>query len=328
MSKCTGITLLETITAGDVLNVTIDDTTEALWIYNYAEAMKYVGQEVIVDYRRDIYKGVERQFIATIVIPTVVQTLDKKDNIKLYCDQTDNFSNVSFSEIGNLETKPGCIVYCVKSEFKTSNKAIWQELLIRDRSMHTATLRVFDWENAKVDFSGCYVMTSLTRSQYGFQSDFVTKANGTVPPNPEIEIARNFIMNYFLDDAEAQAYLSKYNLLSFMEEAIDYEKGYGLMRLAMELSIVDNMSNMSKDVDNRAIGEALLAKRGWMARNSILSHTVNNVSLASSINWKNKELVLRLLDIESEDSPSEYAVMKNVENTVDSLLQIRKGTVF
>ena len=325
MSKCTDITRLETIPAGDVMRVVIDDSTEALWIYNYAEAMKFVGQEVIVEYRQDIYKGQMRQFIATFVIPTVVSTLDKTENIKLYCDQTDNFSNLSFNEIGIGETRQNCIVFCVSCEFKSSSAAAWQELIIRDRSMRTAKLRLFSYDNKAADFTGKYVMTELSRSQYGFKSDCIVPVQGECPPNPEIAVAKQFIQNYFKDDSDALAYMAKYNLISFMEESVDYEKGYGLVRLAMELSIVDNMQNVTKDVDLQSIGEALLASRGYYVHESVLSKTVNNIILASSINWKNKSLVLQLLDFKSDDNPEEYSVMESIRSMVGTLLKVRKG---
>ena len=329
MSICTGITLVETLASGDeLLKVVIDNTTEAFWFYRYADAVKYLNEEVIVEYRKDVYKGQLCQFIATFVRPTVIQTLSATDNIKLYCDQEDNNSNISFNEIGLGETRQGCIVYCTSCEFKSSSNAIWQELVIRDKSMHTAKLRLFDYDNKAANFAGQYIMAELTKSKYGFQSDLINPIAGEVPPNPEIAIAKTFISNYLVGDTVAQNYASSLNLLAFIEEAIDYEKGYGLMRLAMELSILQGMDNISKDVDLKSIGQALIASRGYMIKDSVLSHSVNNIIIAYPMPWENKALVLQLLDEANDVELAERKVMNSIKSTVDTILEVRKGTKF
>lgn len=326
MSVCTNIELVETLpTSGDLLRVTIDNSVEAYWFYSFAESTKYLNQEVIVEYRQDIYKGALHQFIATFIIPTVVNTLEKKDNIKLYIDSVDNQSNLSFSEIAIGETKKGCIVYCVRSEFKSSSAAIWQELLIRDKSMHVAKLRLFDYDNKAAEFSGRYVMTELTRSKFGFQSEIIYPVEGECQANPEIDIAIQYIKNYFSNDVDAMSYISKYNLIESLREIIDYEPGYSLVRLAMELSMVDSMFNITKDVDLVSIGHALLAGYGYHVRNSELSPIVNNVILASSVKWKSRVTVMKLLDNYVEDKIPERYILDSIKDTVNTMLIVRKG---
>lgn len=326
MSKCTEIKLVEKLPSGtDVLNVVIDGTTSAYWFFDYAKAMEFVGKDVIVEYRQEVYKGDLVQCINTFVTPNVVTTLDKQSNIKLYVDQEDNFSNVSFSEIEVGERRPGAIVYCTHSEYKSSNAAVWMELIIRDRSMHTAKLRLFDYQNKDINFSGKYVMTELVRSKYGFQSEVINPVPGEDKKNPEIPLAIQFIKNYFADDPVTLDYLSKTNLLNTMEDIIDYEKGYSLMRLAMELAIVDGMNNISKDVDLKAIGIALLVENGHLLKNSVLSSYFNNVALALNFKWPNRDKVLQLIDAPADDPIDEYVIMQSIKNMVDTLLKIRKG---
>lgn len=327
MAICSSIKLVENdVVGGDLLRVTIDNTETAYWFYNYADAMQYVGQEVIVQYRKDIYKGELVQFIKTFVVPTAVTTLEKKDNIKLYIDQVDNNSNISFSDIAIGETAQGCIVYCTHSEFKSSKNAVWQEFIIRDKAMHTAKLRVFDYANDSADMSGQYIMTALSRNKYGFQSDFVAPANGTVANNPEIDIAINFIENYFSTDVAAMTYINKTQLIEHLKEVIDYEKGYALMRLAMELSMVESLENVTKDVDLNAIGRAILCSYGHYTRTSVLSDSVANVTLALQFPFENKTTVVPLLDVALEEKPKEYEVMHSIQSAVAAILEVRKGT--
>lgn len=326
MSICTSITKINTLSDGtDVLNVTIDNDVQAFWFYEYAKALEYVNKEVIVEYRKDVYNGQLCAFIATFTVPTKINTLEKKDNIRLYCDQIDNNSNLVFEEVEIGETKMGCIVYCISQEYKSSPNAVWMELLIRDKRMHVAKLRLFDYENKNVVLEGQYIMTSLSRNQYGFQSEMIKPVTGEVGPNPEIDIAKQFIMNYFADDEVSLNYISTTRVLDFLEEAIDYEKGYGLMRLAMELSMVDNLVNITQDIDVSAIGRALLASRGYMTRTSALSNIVNNVNLALKYSWDNRKEVLMLLDVPSEESIPEMTIMQSIKDTVNNILEIRKG---
>lgn len=326
MSVCTGIELVETLSANnDLLKVTIDDNTEAYWFYSYSNALQYLNQDVIVEYRQDIYKGEMRQFIATFVIPTVITTLSKDTNIKLFSDSVDNYATLSFNEIQIGETVPNCIVYCVNSEFKSSAAATWQELIIRDKTMHIAKLRIFDYDNKMADFKGRYVQTDLSRNKYGFQSEFIFPIEGSVMPNAEIEIAANYIKTYFCNDMAAMDFMNAYTFIPSMKEYIDYEPGYGLVRLAMELSIVDSMSNVTNDVDLKSIAHALLACRGYITRNSELSPTVNNIIMASKIKWDNKTKVLKLLDIEQDEVLPERRVYDSVKDMVSVLLTVRKG---
>ena len=326
MAICTSITKINTLSDGtDVLDVVIDNDVHAYWFYDYAKSLEYVNQEVIVEYRKDIYGGQLCTFIATFTMPTKVNTLTKTDNIKLYCDQIDNNANLVFDEIEVGESKMGCIVYCVSQEYKSSANAVWMELLIRDKKMKVAKLRLFDYESKNVVLAGQYVMTSLSRNKYGFQSEMIKPVTGEVVPNPEIDIAKQFILNYFADDIVSMDYINQTNILNFIGEAIDYEKGYGLMRLAMELSMVENLNNISRDVDHIAIGRALLASRGHLMKQSILSDSFVNINIASRYNWDNRNTVLQLLDFENEKSPREYSVMQSIKDTVDTLINVRKG---
>ena len=327
MDICTSITLVRAdATMGDLLQVTINNDVKAYWFYSQSEAMQFVGQEVIVEYRKDILNGNPETFIKTFTIPTKVVTLDKEDNIKLYLDQTDNQSNVSFSEIADGETRPGCVVFCTSQKFASSPSATWQELKIRDKSMHVATLRLFNYTNHKAQFAGKYVKAELSRNQYGFKTDIIYPLPGEeAAPNPELAIAESFINNYFKDDEAAVGVMQTTNLIQFMKEDVDYEQGYGLVRLAMELSIVDSMKNVTKDIDLTAIGEALLCKRLYLTRTSALSPMVNNIFIAQQIRWRNRSLVCRLLDDMLEEKPDEYSVMQDIQRMVSTILEVRKG---
>lgn len=329
MSVCTGIVKVESHpTAGDLLRVSIDNIVEAYWFYDYAKALEFVDQEVIVDYRQDIYNGEMRNFINTFVRPNVVNVLEKKEAFKLYCDQEDNNSNLSFSEVLEGESRKGCIVFCVSCEFKSSANAVWQELLIRDKSMHVAKLRCFNYDNKEADFKGKYIMTDLARSKYGFTSEFIKPIQGECPENPEIALASQYILNYFADDVIAMDFINKTQFIDFMKETVDYELGYGLMRLAMELSMCDNLNNIAKDINVRAVGHILLMSYAYVTRSSVLSPAVNNIFIAQQYMWPERKIVVTALDKEQEIKSPEATVVESIRKTVDSILQVRKGVTY
>lgn len=329
MSVCTSVVKKDSSERmGDLLEVTFDDRGPALWFFSYADGLQYVNQQVFVETHTDIYQGNLYDFIRTLTVVTTIQTLDKSDNIKLYCDQIDNFANLSFTEIADGETRQGCIVFCTHQEFKSSPNAVWMELIIRDKTMHTAKCRIFDYESKESEFEGKYIATQLSRNKFGFQTDLVKVVNGECPPNPEIAIAREYIIKYFQLDAVASKFMHAINLIPALEEAVDYEKGYGLMRLAMELSVVDSMQNITKDIDLQAMGHAILASYSYITRTSVLSPAMNNLFLANQAQWPNKIMVMQILDECAEEHPTEYKVYKNIKSTVASILEVRKGTVF
>lgn len=328
MSVCTSIVLLDDKKNGDLLEVTIDNTITALWFWPYAEALQFLDKEVIVDYRKDIYNGQMRQFIKTFTMPTVVNTLDKKDNFKLFLEQRDDKCSLSFNEIAMGESRLGCIVYCIHQEFKSSTNANWMEMLIRDKLMRVAKLRVFDPEDPEAQLAGHYIVCPLSRNKYGFQSDNVHVAPGDAMENPEIELARQFVQNYFADDVVAMQYINKLQMFDLLKEHIDYEKGYALMRMAMELSLCDAMRNIANDVDLTTVGHIILASYGFALRpNSVLSPTVNNVFLAQQFQFPDKAAVMTSLDEGLEEHPPVYLVVKKIRSTVDTILEIRKGVV-
>ena len=327
MSKCTGIRQVQTDgNNGDLLEVTIDNSITAYWFYSYADAMQFLDQEVIVEYRKDVYDGALRQFIKTFTMPTIVNVLDKKEEIRLYLDQADNECNLAFSEIKIGESRPGCIVFCVSQEYKSSANAVWMELVIRDKTMHVAKLRIFDYENPEAQLAGHYIIGALSRNKFGFQSEDVVTAPGEIRENPEIAIAIQFIHNYFSTDVVAMQYINKLNVIESLREVVDYERGYALMRMAMELAMCDSLNNIAKDVDVTAIGHTILASYGYLLRpNSILSSSVNNVFLAQQFQFPNKQVVVTNLDECLEEHAPEYKVYKHIHDSVATVLEIRKG---
>lgn len=326
MSVCTSIEKVDTRDNTDLLRVTIDNAVTAYWFWDYSDSLQFLNQEVIVEYRKDVLDGALTQFVKTFTIPTVVNAIDREDNVKLYIDQEDNNSNFSFNDIKLNETKPGCVFYCTGQEYKSSSSAVWMELLIRDRLMRVAKLRIFDYDNPEADFAGHYVTAELTKSKFGFQTYQAVIAFSKDVPNPEIEIAENFIKNFFSTDVKAMEYINKLQLVENMKSHVDYEPGYGLVRLAMELAMCDSLKNITNVMSVQSVAHVLLTSYGYIAKpKSILSKVVNNVYLAQQVMFDDRRIVVTCLDECLEEHPAEYDIVKNIQRSVDAILRIRKG---
>lgn len=322
---CISITKVETLNDMDVLSVGFDDGTTAYWFYNEALAMDFLNKEVIVSFRNDMYKGNIVPVINTFVQPSRVNVVERHDNVRLFVDQEDNLSNLSFNDMVEGETKSGCLYYCVSCQLKTSDKSVWLEMLIRDRSMRIATLRVFSPENNAQNLAGKYCQSSLTKSVYGFQTKEVFEATGECPRNPEIDIAKDFIMSYFTSDVPANTFMTAVDFMSKMEQVIDYEPGYGLVRMAMELSMCEQLYNVTNSLDVKLMEYAILTSRAHYCTNMQFSDETCNVILTIRCKWPNAVKLVAMLDPGNvEARPDEYAVLCSIRETVNTILEKKK----
>ena len=113
-----------------------------------------------------------------------------------------------------------------------------------------------------------------------------------------------------------------------MKDHVDYEKGYGLMRLAMELSMCETLNNIARDLDVTAVGHILLMNYAYVTRSSVLSPAVNNIFIAQQYKWPQRRLVVTALDEGQEVISPEATVAKSIKETVNHILEVRKGTIY
>lgn len=326
MLICNAIDLVEKLNDMDVMKVTLSDGTTPYWFYNYGRSLEYVGKEVIVSTRNDMYHGNLVQVINTFVMPSKVNVVEAHENIKLFCDGEDNFANLSFNEIQDGETKPTCIFYCVAQAPKSSAQSTWVEYIVRDKTLRTMKLRVFDSENPNAELAGNYCMAALTRTKYGLQTKLILPANGECPRNPEIDIAKNFVMDYFGSDAVAMSFMQDTDLISKMDTVVDYEAGYGIVRMAMELSMCEQLYNVTNSIDIKLIEHAILASYAHNCTELPFSPELRNVVLAMRCKWPNSSKLVAMIDPGSvEVRPNEYSIFTGIRNMVHAILEEKKS---
>lgn len=327
MDKCTDVVLLEHLNSeDDILQVTINDAMEYLMIAKYADTLQYIGCDVIITCRQDMYKGQLNTFINTLTIPTRIATLDREEGFKLFTHQTDNFADICFADMQEGETKLNAIMYCVDHTYESSNKAVWASLTVRDKAFKVTKLRLFDYDYNKYNFSGRYIRADVRKSKYGLQTNIVTPLELNVTINPEIEIARKFILSTFADDKEILNIISKLNLLDHMAEVIDHETGYSLVRTAMELSIANELFNITDDVDVNCIKRVLLLKNLYTINpTSSYSIQFRNMATLSGLDITDRMKLMLCIDTLSETDLKERLIIEDIETTVDHIIKIRKG---
>ena len=330
MYKCQSIEKVESVASTDVLKVSLvseESAVEAFWFYDYADAIKYVDCDVIVEFRKEMYHGDLVDVINTFTIPTQINTLDKTDNIKLYSNAEDNFATISFNDIEIDDELPNAIVYCISQEVKSSQKATWLSLLVRDKMFHVATLRLFAYDR-DYDYTGHYIyVTPLVKTQYGLQTEQIKEVDGDVPENPEITIAKDYILNFFSGKLHVLQNMSNCKLFENLENIVDYEKGYKIVRIATELALTENLVNITNSIDIEAIQEAIIADAlADTQQNSILSHTVKACLIASKCTWCDKKKVIQIIDI-SEEPPVERDIYASVKKYADLVIKSKKEVV-
>lgn len=328
MSVCTSVVKLENISEDiDMMLVTIDSDTKAYMIGNYADTLQFIGDEVIVSYRKDIYQGKIETFINTLTIPVKVNVLDRDTNFKLYSDVSDNNSTVCFADIQEGSIVYSAVVYCVDSMYESSPNSVWMTLKIRDKAGRIAKVRLFDYDTRDVSYRGMYVKMTLRRTMYGFVTQEIIPVPSDYPLNPEIDICRTYVENYFAGDSYMAELFSKTKLLDFMFGSIAEEQGYNMVRAAVELDILNSLKNDLKEIDFKAVSYALIMKYGYLTKSekSEYSDTLKmwTFIFASRLPAELSKKVLLVLDKDAEITP-ERLIFNQVVALADSVIKIKK----
>lgn len=323
MSLCKSITKLETVNGIDIMEVVVDDVT-AYWFYDYSKALEFVNKDVFVTYRDDFYKGAVVKAVNTLALPNVINVLSQHETLRLYSDAEDNQSNLAFSDIPKNGAMDGCTFYCCKQTHQISSKAEWLELVIRDKSFRTAVLRIFQPDDLK--YEGSYCTASLRRTDYGLQSDLIVPMGIECPENPEITIAKDYVLKFFADDAEAMSFITSTNLMEAMANTFDFEQGYTVVRLAMELCLCEQFYNITRDINVQVLTHALLVSYGHCATPNLpLSAGTANVMLAVKSKWSKLGLMLSIIDPgKLEKEPMERGIYNRIKDLVAELITSRK----
>lgn len=203
------------------------------------------------------------------------------------------------------------------------------ELKVRDKIGKIGTLRMFDY-NDVADYSGHYVKCNVRRNEYGLSTREVASTVLEFAVNPEIEIARKYIEDYFANDETMKGILESSRLLEYMQECVAEERGYYMVRAAVELDIVNSLKNDVGDVDYKALEYAILLRYGRLKKKKNITYSDLFVAMNFILNLKMepqlKDNILHIVDIDVPDAEpiKEKLIFKQVVNMADTVIQVRK----
>lgn len=332
MSKCTSVVKVKTGYDGsDLVKVTIDDEITAYMFTDYTACLEFLNQEVIVTFDKDIIEGKIEQVIRTFTVPVKATVLAREDNIKLFCNEIDNNSNICFCDITEGTVFPGAVMYVTKTEYKMSERASWIAFYVRDKIGKVSVLRLFDYDRAEINYSGMYIKASIRKSIGGFVTSEVRNVDYDYPTNPEIAIARSFIETYFIGDDTINEIINRTKLLEYMSKYIDTEKGYLLVRTAVQLDILQGLRNDFNDINFTAVAYAILLNNGYITKDQEKGFSKGFMSsvfvLQAKLPKDISEIVIKIIDPGQDDNTAspERRVYDSVLRLAETVILVKKG---
>jgi len=318
------------------LKVVFTDGDEAQMFELMSSVTQYIDKEVIISFREEIIDSRLTKVVSTLALRSTVITLDKETEIKLYADQMPDIgSTIQFKNLQEGASQQNCIVYCDSVWKGSSSKATWVSLRILDKKRNVAELKVFNPENGDISvYAKKYLVCDIICNKYGFNTSAVyIKEDITISANPEIALARQYIMNVTSDDKELQETIVESNLLDAMGlySAPDLvaETGSVTIQTAMELSLARDLLNLTKKVDVKFLYRLII-----MSKMYVYTHTAENPmskELQSIIRTTMyRKIVSRKLLAALEGSPNrrqvEREIYEKLSATTFAILQSKYTT--
>lgn len=308
----------------DALMVGFDDGTSAYMFYKYADAMTFLNKDVIVSFRKDLYKGSVVDVVNTFTEVSVVHTLDSDDNIKLYSNAVDNHSNVTFEDMEDGCHMLNAVMYCLDQRYEGSSRATWLELTVRDSKFKVRSLRLFDYDRT-VSFKGKYIKCDIRKNKYGLNTD-VIMTDDTVPAElPDVAICRDYCMKYFSGRSDMIDMLDKIDFWNQASTHIATVAGGELIKLAYELRLLNTYRDILPDVDFDSLDLALLLMHATVkVEEDDMSPALRAIITASNFVINNRLDAMKIIDgLDNDTRVTEKALFKDIRKQAEKLLERR-----
>lgn len=311
-----------------LMKLTFDNGKDSAYIiWEHASLLQYLNSDVIATFRRDMYNGHVEKFINTIARLHTIQTVERAERARLFTDVEDNQSNITFSSIEEGTTATDAIVYVLRITYDSSSKADWADLTIQDRQRKIATLRIFSPDKRIEDLNGHYILTNIRRNKYGFSTDTVVTVDSQIPLNPEVEIAERFIEQAFDACEDIKKFLASSQFFEYAKEDVQEERGYILVRLAIELSLAMEMDNLMKEVNIETIKICLLLEKLHLMSASQLHPELVSYALAQRYSLSQRTEAIHTLYSEDPAYNKERTILAQIKSMADAIVKIKKGVI-
>jgi len=320
-----------------ILKVSFQEGDSAYAFILHSVAVRFIGHEVIVGFREEIVYGKQEKVINTLTERTVVATLDKETEIKLYADSLPDIgSNVNFKDFEDTGSYQNSVVYCDSVWKGSSAKATWVSLRILDKKRNVAELKVFNPENADIGaYAKKYILCDLVKNKYGFNTGRVDiKSEIGISANPEITLAQQYIMNVVSEtDLPLSNMLKDSDMLNVVAgySPIDMtvETGFLLVQMAMEISLARDFKNLSKEVDVDFLIRLIVASKLYVYTHSEdhpLSKELQCITKLMSYKTIATRRLMSALESEPSKKQLEREIFEHISRAAFSVLASTKGT--
>lgn len=325
--KCTAVNKVKDIsTEYSLLKIEFDGgLLSSYMIANYTQTLEFVNKDVDVTFRQDLFEGKLEQFVSNIVVIATVNTLDKTENFKLYSDEKDSLSNVCFSDLQQGQTVRNAILYCTEHVYEDSAKAHWANLTVLDSCYRVRHLRLFSPKTRDANFSGSYIRCDIRVTPYGLTAEDIYPQDQMPHINPEVSLAKEYILNVTADDGKLLEYINSIHLLDVLEQTTFKEKGYALVCLARELYVMFELSNLTNTFNLVDLKRAIVASYGHYAYPSFkCSNTVTAALALMKSPLRQESVLYSILDSEKDNETPERKIYLQIKEFVKTLTSIVK----
>lgn len=299
---------------------------------NYNDTMEFINKKVIVEFREEMVEGKIASVVNNITVVNQVTGIERTDKLKLYTDHEYTIgANVIFKNIQEGETVDKAIVLCKLAEKESSDRASWVKLTVLDKNRNIGYIRVFDADGDGKAFEGKYIKCAVRKTKFGFNAtDVYVKDDVSVSQNPKVKIAREYVEANVAEDETLYSYISKFNLLDKIElynHEEGEEQGMLMVRLAMEISFINEMENLTNEVDLEMLRRLAVASKSYVVSTpdtTTYSKTLQSIiALTTHTISKDRKLLVALDD--SAESPIkiiEREIYDNIQSLAKSLIKI------
>lgn len=319
----------------DQCEIQIDFDTLTIF-YDANELIQFVNQDVNYTVRPDIVNGQVVQVVCELALLSTIQTVSSSENVKLIPEGTKRtVCNLDSKTIRFGEFYPNVVALMSKWVIGSSNKAKWYDCTCIDINSREFEVRLFNAEagtasmDSRMDSNcGRYVNFDLESTKYGYQTKEINPLPNVVEESPEVLVAKEIVQKAILSDTGLSDYDKKYGFINCMLSIIDGEPGYGLVRIASELYMINAIENISTDLDVRAMKRAAICTRGYLLPHKAeWSRPMLNTNKVLQVpELKIDRELISITDVLTSEEPSvtKQTYIK-IRGLVDDIIKIRRG---
>lgn len=308
-------------------------------VYAFGDATefaKFINKEVMYTKRPDVISGKIVDVVYDLVIVTTIQTVEAKEHVRLIPKNTDRtVCNFKIADVRYGEFYPNRVAIMSSYQRGASPKAKWYDVVCLDKESKQFSLRIFttnanrdELDNTLDLFVGKYIVFDLESTRYGYQAKEIQALPQDVEASPEVEVAKTVLSKFIADDEDIKSYCDKYDFINVLSTIIDGEPGYGLVRIASELYIIDTLDSITNDIDIRAMKRATICSRGYLlpSKNN-WSRPIANVSKCNTIpNLRNDVTLNDILDVTNNNEMSDTKKLYiRIREFVNDIVSIRRN---